>query len=354
VTQLRSAPTVSVVMPVYNAERYLHDAVDGILAQTLRDFELVVIDDGSTDSSPAILRNYASHDTRVRVYSQANLGIASSLSRGLCLATAPYVARMDADDVSLPHRLERQVAWLRGHSAVGLVGTAYWAVDASGRRTSLHRPPQSDTAIRWHMLFDNAFCHSSVMLQKTILDARHMAYDEEMRYAQDYDLWARMLSYTKAANLPGALVMRRVHEGSTQTAHWIEQQQLATEIARRQINALLWRHPLASAEVQALRELRRAPPGDWCDEQIALFRVLLDLMAEFREQDCIDVTVARKVQARWLVRLLARPVLAQPRVLWSSEVFRLVSRRDLLSMASQLPGAGWEALTRAVGSAIRR
>jgi len=354
VTHLRDAPMVSVVMPVYNAEPYLRDAVDSILAQTLGDFELLIIDDGSTDASPAILQSYVSQDTRVSVFSQPNLGIASSLNRGLRLAAAPYVARMDADDISLPQRLEQQVDRLQQDSTLGLIGTAYWAINGSGRRGQVHRPPGCDTAIRWHMLFDNPFCHSSVMLRKAVLDAQQLAYDERMAYTEDYDLWVRVLSYTRGANLREALVGRRVHEGSTQTVHHVEQLRFATEIARPQINALLWRSPLPSAEVQALRELYRAPPGEWHPEQIVVLRALLDLMDEFARQDHIDATAARKAQVRWLLRLVGRLVLARPVASWSSEVFWLVARRDPLLMISQLPSTGWEVLTRSVGSFVRR
>src|SRR5258706_14041022 len=122
-TDMSSSPAVSVVMPVYNGERYLASAIDSILAQTFTDFELIAVDDGSTDSSLPMLKRYAERDPRVRVISRPNTGIVGALSDAIAAARAPLIARMDADDLSLPLRFERQVAYLSGHPQCVLVGT---------------------------------------------------------------------------------------------------------------------------------------------------------------------------------------------------------------------------------------
>src|SRR5688572_25740567 len=115
-------PTVSVVMTVYNTERYVREAVESILGQTFRDFEFIIIDDGSTDSAPAILREYADRDPRIRLVSRPNTGIVRAANEGIALARGNYLARMDSDDVALPHRFEKQVRYLNEHPACVLVG----------------------------------------------------------------------------------------------------------------------------------------------------------------------------------------------------------------------------------------
>jgi glycosyltransferase involved in cell wall biosynthesis len=124
---------VSVVMSVFNGERFLREAVDSILGQTYRDLELIVIDDGSADGSGEILAQRRQADARLRVFPQANMGLTRSLNRGVELSTGEYVARMDADDLSEPRRFERQVAFMDAHPDVGLLGTAYREIDGEGR-----------------------------------------------------------------------------------------------------------------------------------------------------------------------------------------------------------------------------
>ena len=130
---MTAAPAVSVVMPVYNAARHLREAVQSVLRQTFRDFELVAVDDGSTDESPAVLREYAARDPRVRVVSRPNTGIVGALNDGLDAARGPLVARMDADDVCLPRRFERQAAFLRDNPACLVVGTRVRYTEPNGR-----------------------------------------------------------------------------------------------------------------------------------------------------------------------------------------------------------------------------
>lgn len=208
-------PRVSVVMSVYNEERYLSEAVESILQQTFGDFEFIIVDDGSVDRTSAVLRGY--HDSRMKVYQQENRGQSSALNRGIRLASGDYVARMDADDISLPERLERQVRFLDTYPEIALVGTWCVKVDARTGRHWIQSLPEDDANIRRFMTVDNPFIHSSTMIRKSVLDEVGL-YDEGLIW-QDYELWVRIARNHRMANISEPLVIRRKHpESLTWTA----------------------------------------------------------------------------------------------------------------------------------------
>ncbi len=194
-------------MSVYNGERWLGEAVESVLGQTLADLELIVVDDGSTDGTAAILAGC--RDPRLRVSRERRAGLTASLNRGLRLATAPLLARLDADDVALPERLARQAAFLDSHPEVGLLGTGCHEVSPSGEIIATYRPPEGDAEIRRALIRRNPFVHSSVMMRRLTLEAAGL-YDESLPVAQDYELWLRMSRLTRMANLGEPLVRRRL------------------------------------------------------------------------------------------------------------------------------------------------
>jgi len=158
------APRVSVVLPAYNAEAYLPEAVASILGQTYADFELIALDDGSTDGTAAWLDSV--RDPRVRVLHQQNIGLALTLNKGIGLARGAYIARQDADDISRPERLAKQVAYMDAHPACGLLGT--WSVIQEDQTltTRQHRHPCGNGELQFKVLFDSFFVHSSVMIRR--------------------------------------------------------------------------------------------------------------------------------------------------------------------------------------------
>jgi glycosyltransferase involved in cell wall biosynthesis len=204
---------VTVLMAVYNGQHYLRDAIDSLLAQTFRDFELLIINDGSTDSTQAIIQSY--DDPRIRlVNNEQNLGLARSLNRGLGLAQGELIARQDADDISEPERLARQVAFLDASPEVVLAGTWYREIDAQGVPTGQGRLPCDHTQIRWHLLFYCPFVHSAVMLRKSVVLEQIGFYNEKMSYSMDYELWLRIAQRLPVANLNEYLVRVRVNPHS--------------------------------------------------------------------------------------------------------------------------------------------
>lgn len=244
---------VSVVMPVYNGERYLRQALESILKQTFTDFEFVIIEDGSTDNTCAILESY--DDSRiVIVRNQKNIGFTRSLNKGLSLAQGEYVARMDADDISLPQRFTKQVAFLREHPEIGILGCNCLDIDSKGRYAGLRVMPDSNLQIRWASLLENPFAHPAVMMRRDVITRNGLAYDESFETTQDYELWSRVLKYTRGGNLSEPLVQYRLCLGVT-TRHRKAQLKNHDAIALRTIREQLPGFVINPEEVSQLRRL---------------------------------------------------------------------------------------------------
>ncbi len=199
------APSVSVVMAVRDGDRFLEKAVRSILSQSLRNYELIIVDDGSEDRTSEILDRFG--DTRLKIVTQPGRGLAAALNRGVSLARASLVARMDADDVAMPARLEKQLNFMEANPEVGLLGTATTLIDEEGNVLGNWSAPDSDRRIKKALIRANQFAHPTVMFRKTLFEAAGGYTD--MPFAQDYDLWLRMASLCKMANLVEPLLLRR-------------------------------------------------------------------------------------------------------------------------------------------------
>jgi hypothetical protein len=204
------SPIVSVVMSVFNGQAFLSEAIESILSQTFRDFEFIVIDDGSTDRTAEILASYASRDERMRVLQQENKGRAESLNIGIGLAKGDYIARMDADDVAMPHRLKEQVDFMERHAEVGLLSGAFELIDTTGQVINTVRLPLEDSEIKSVMLRHNAMCHPAVLMRKEVVVASG-GYRKPLLDADDYDLWLRMSERSRLANLGKPVLQYRIH-----------------------------------------------------------------------------------------------------------------------------------------------
>lgn len=229
---VNEVPKVSVVMSVFSGERYLKDAVESILSQTFHDFEFIIINDGSTDSTPQILQGYAQADKRIRIVNQANMGLTKSLNRGISLARGKWIARQDADDISMSSRLEKQLEFLASHPEVGVLGTAVKVISSKGKIIRIVRSELEDGDIQFYLLRDNPLAHGSVMFSMDIFE-RIGGYDEAIRYGQDYDLWWRMSRYTRLANLPEPLYYLRKHDSSVSRLQRYEQALIGDQISVR-------------------------------------------------------------------------------------------------------------------------
>ena len=209
-----SNPTVSVVMSVYNGERFLPETVESVLNQTFCDFEFIIINDGSADGTAEILSRYQKNDPRIVVYHQENRGQAIASNKGCSLARGCYIARTDADDVSLPERLERQVQYLEKNPHIAFVGSSVNIIDASGRQLFMVLLPSDDKVIKQRMfeMHDSFIPNQSVLIRSEVFRAFH-GYRANFVPAEDYDLWLRIAERRQVSNLPEPLVnvRRRAH-----------------------------------------------------------------------------------------------------------------------------------------------
>jgi glycosyltransferase involved in cell wall biosynthesis len=198
-------------MPVYNAEKYLAEAIESILTQTFTDFEFIIINDGSTDESLSIIQSYEKIDSRIIVISRENKGLVASLNEGIDLARGEYIARMDADDISLPERFERQLAILNANNDIGLLSAGYTPVDSDGHICSdsvIH--PSDPAVISLLLVFCSPICHPCVMVKSDILKK----YKYYNIVAEDHDLWCRLSEITIITNIEEPLIFYRVHQAS--------------------------------------------------------------------------------------------------------------------------------------------
>ena len=222
------SPDISVVLPVYNGEEHLAEAIDSILAQTFSNFEFIIIDDASTDRTPSILRKYAAMDSRIRIITNViNKKIAACLNHGIAEARSPLVARMDADDWSDPERLEKQFTFMQEKPEVGICGT-WLEIYETG---DMWKWPCSDEIVRVHMLFNSPIAHPTAMIRRNILVTLG-SYATDMPPAEDYDLWARLAMQLEVrfANVPSVLLRYRVYPDSDRTSYYARQMHASDRI----------------------------------------------------------------------------------------------------------------------------
>lgn len=228
---MNDRPLVSVILPVYNAEKYVREAVESVLAQTLSNFELIVINDGSTDGSGEILRELAANDQRIVLVDRPNRGLVSTLNEGMKLARAELIARMDADDISLPERFAEQYRRMSEAPNLGVLGSFIVLIDADGETIRQGDYPISEGDVSAFLEAGCPFAHPTVFMRKEAALAAG-GYRRAFSHAEDYDLWLRIheLGYA-LSNIPKPLLKYRVHDTNVSLVHR-EQQELATVIAK--------------------------------------------------------------------------------------------------------------------------
>ena len=270
-----STPAISVVMPVHNGERFLEQAIDSILGQSHTDLELIAVDDGSSDGTAAILAERASRDPRLRVLRlERNLGVTGALNEGCRLARAGFIARMDADDVSLPARLETQLSYLRSHPEVAVVGSWVQRIDERGTAGAVQRYPADPAMVAWSMTFFNSLAHPTVMMRREALRMDEV-YTSEYPRAEDYALFAGLTRTTTLANIPQVLLHYRMWSGNSSRNS--EQERQAIRVVCDHAGAL--GVTVTEAEASGLQGLARDRYPATASQARALAQVILDLRA---------------------------------------------------------------------------
>jgi glycosyltransferase involved in cell wall biosynthesis len=242
---------ISVIMSVYNGEKYLKEAIESILSQTFTDFEFIIVDDGSTDSSLAIIKSY--NDERIKIINnEGNIGLTKSLNKALNEARGEYIARQDADDISLPNRFEEQLKFLEKHSEVVLLGTFAYSIDKKGKivgkRIVLAKPRLKD------ILKENPFNHGSVMFKKEIVNQLGN-YNELIRYSQDYEFWIRIAKHYDVRNLTQLLYKLRSHDSNIRLTN-LEESTLHHLLVLRSVRGELDEELLKAVNENGIKSLR--------------------------------------------------------------------------------------------------
>lgn len=232
---MKDKPLVSVVMPVYNGEKYLAEAIKSILNQTYKNFEFIIVDDGSTDRSAEIIQKYAKKDKRVMyLKNPKNLRICKTLNRGIKAAKGKYIARMDADDWSYPYRLDKQVRFMEENQDVVVSGGTMDVCDMSLNKLNERQYNLTDRDIRNKLFFWSPFCHGTTIYRKKEF-LKSGGYDPHFDKAQDYDLWFRLGKLGKFANLSAPLYKMRVNTKSSTYTAINKQEKFTLEIRRKAV-----------------------------------------------------------------------------------------------------------------------
>lgn len=229
-------PKISVVMPVYNGEKYLRETMDSVLNQTFGDFEFIIINDASKDSTEEIIKSYGD-DRIVYLKNEQNLGVAGSLNRGLDAAKGEYIARIDADDIAMPQRFEKQVTFMDAHPEIGVCGSCVRIFEEDGSERDFIYS-ETDAEIRVDMLFNCAFAHPSIIIRKAILDENNLFYNIKYEKAEDYRMWYDILKVSKGHNLRETLLRYRHHQGQVTRVNAKEQKIVVTEMRKVMYNTL--------------------------------------------------------------------------------------------------------------------
>ena len=307
-------PMISVIMPVYNAERFLKPAIQSILDQSFKDFELIIVEDGSKDRSFEIADNFRKLDSRIKLIKLSiNLRVANASNIALQNAGGRYIARMDADDISLPERFSKQAEFMETHPDLGILGSGMRYMDESGRLLSIPPLFQGDLSIHWHSLFESPFSNPTVMIRKSILDQYYLQYDLSSVYGEDYELWSRLLPLTKGENLSDVLLYYRLHPDSIthRYRHIDIKQEMAVNVAARAVRAYL---PDLHIPEQEIIELQRAIWGvSTVDkrQRAHLLPIYFKIWDEFcrKNQGNPDLSPLEREVIAWAGRMLLYPPL---------------------------------------------
>ncbi len=302
-----AAPLVTVLMPAFNASPFLREAVDSILAQTLDDFELLVVDDGSSDDTLAILRSY--DDPRMRIEAlPSNQGVTAALNHGLDLARGHYIVRMDADDISLPARLEQQVRFLVDNPEVGVCGGSIHGFNDKREFEPPKPRLQRHDGMACTLPFGTVLLHPTVIFRAALFSGG-LRYDPDYPHAEDYELWCRLARITRLAVLPEIVLRYRMHGRSVSSRHHRIQMETTRRIRIREVRAIgveptpdneVLHHAVSGAKL---------PPGATLDDAQRWFE---RLVAANRESRYIPVEPFERALQGRMARLTRDHPVAAP------------------------------------------
>ncbi len=320
---------ISVILPVYNGEKYLKEAIESILNQTYKDFEFIIINDGSTDKSLDIIEKYKKEDERIIVISRENKGLIATLNEGIEKAKGKYIARMDQDDISLPNRFEEQLKFLEKNPEIGVCGT--WVeVFGENRNPILWKMPIKDEELRPRLLFSVTFAHPSVMMRKGLINQYNLRYNEKYINAEDYKFWLDFSKYTKFGNIPKKLFLYRYHETSVSRVA-----DNAKDEERYKTISSIFKEVLDDLNIQTTEEEKRLHFTIGLNERIAKADIDLKFLSNYLNK-LIEANKKTKVfHQKYLEQFLAKKFLIV--------VYYKIKKKDVDSFGAAFYGLFWRA-----------
>ena len=318
---------ISVIMAVHNGEKFVGKTIESILQQTFTDFEFIIVDDGSTDSTHQILQHYAEQDARIQLLSNEHQqGIAYSSNRALALARGRYIAVTDADDISRADRLYKQVRFLDEHPDIGVVGTRTRFINARGQELPMvDAKPTEAGMVGWILFFGYCVAHSSAMVRREIYQ-QLQGYAPEYFEALDYDLWLRARVVTQIANLPDVLLAYRIHSESVSHRYRQRQQECGLLAQQRALSAFLGKTILP----EVARALRYGVRSISLRHAYRAALILFELYRSYTQLTPLSANVRRQVRFSFYKQLL----------------YLILKASDLLPIIARLLGGTFRPLHR--------
>jgi hypothetical protein len=291
---------ITILISLYNAAHDWPACWESIRAQTFVHWECVVVDDGSTDETAMQLVAHAAQDQRLRVITnERNIGLTASLNRGLKEAQGEYVARLNVEDKPAPVRLERQYAYFHENPTLGILGSAYEENRPLGLQTVIM--PLTHTGIVWQLSFQNALMHAAVMAKREVM-LEAGGYDERLRYAQDYDLWERLIGKTRFANLPEILLNYAVHPDGVSQKKQAEHQGIAEGVSQRRLKTLLG-EDIPMQTVQQLRTWYSQMPVSLSRDILSRMGLYFRILDRLKEDSSLDRAELGRIRGEWHARI---------------------------------------------------
>lgn len=294
-SKMSRTPAISVVMPAFNAERYLGEAIESILSQTFTDFEFIIINDGSTDKTESIIQSYK--DPRiVYIKNNTNLGLSKSFNIGIERATGQYIARMDADDVSVPERFATQISLLKRKPHVDLVGSSIWRIDKDGNKLGVHSRPEKHMEIKFMSLFSTPMIHPTIMGRTETFKTHR--YNEDFFNSEDYELWSRLLFHTSTrfSNILEPLLLYRAFPNSfTQTLN-LDKRAVSAHNTIQNIKHYVKLSPSEEEFLVRFKQERKLSISQIC----SIFYIYLRAAQAFCKKEKLRLGTSLKVYARLL------------------------------------------------------
>jgi glycosyltransferase involved in cell wall biosynthesis len=274
---MNQGPVISIVMAAFNEEQHIGECIDSVLNQTFRDFEFIVVNDGSTDRTEEIILSY--NDQRIRhIRNTENLKLIKSLNIGLKAAKGKYITRMDADDICVPERLAQQFAFMESHPHIGISGSQLMVF---GSTTGAMHYPLTHDSIRLYLMKTSCFGNNVVMFRKNIMEQHQLFFPEGYLHAEDYKCWTNWIGHTQAANLDAYLVKYRAHQQSVSVQHRQVQRETRNRVRKEYLENLFGLSGNTNIASDFTGPLNR--------KRIRAIRHILDLNARSRQFDQEDL-----------------------------------------------------------------